>query len=66
MTRVIADENLKARLKDFSEHLEICDESGRVLGYFQPTASSTTAEIHDWAEGGVHRGGVGAWPGKTP
>ena len=49
MTRVIADEGLKARLKDFSESLEICDESGHVLGYFQPVMIHDR-EIYDWAK----------------
>lgn len=49
MTRVIADDGLKARLKDFSEPLEICDEAGRILGFFHP------GDVHDpevlaWAD----------------
>jgi hypothetical protein len=49
MTRVIADDGLKSRLKDFSESLEICDESGKVVGYFQPMTVSDR-EIYDWAK----------------
>jgi hypothetical protein len=51
MTRVIADEGLKARLKDFSESLEICDESGNLVGYFQPLPTPIhDREIYDWAK----------------
>ena len=49
MTRVIADEGLKAKLKDFSEYLEICDESGRIVGCFQPMPVHDR-EIYDWAK----------------
>ena len=51
MTRVIADEGLKARLKDFAESLEIVDDSGRVLGLFQPLPSPIhDREMYDWAK----------------
>ena len=36
MTRVIADEGLKAKLKDFTEGLEIYNESGKFVGFFRP------------------------------
>lgn len=49
MTRVIADDDLKSRLKDFSESLEICDESGLVLGFFYPMAVHDRA-VYDWAD----------------
>ena len=47
MTRIIADEGLKVRLKDFSESLEIRDEADG------PSASSSRGgprpSIYDWA-----------------
>jgi hypothetical protein len=51
MTRVIADEGLKARFKDFAESLEIYDESGKCVGYFQPApVPNHDREIYDWAK----------------
>jgi hypothetical protein len=39
MTRLIADIALSARLRTATEVLEICDEKGNILGYYQPTAT---------------------------
>lgn len=51
MTRLIADEQLKARLAGFAETVEICDESGQVVGHFQPVeAPVSEREIYDWAK----------------
>ena len=36
MTKVIVDAAMRARLHDLKELLEVCDESGRTLGYFHP------------------------------
>lgn len=36
MTKVTVDAAIRARLHDLSELLEVCDESGRTLGYFHP------------------------------
>ncbi|HPM85037.1 MAG TPA: hypothetical protein PLF81_30245 [Candidatus Anammoximicrobium sp.] len=36
MTRFVIDQATKARLRDLREPLEICSESGDVLGYFTP------------------------------
>jgi hypothetical protein len=36
MTKIIADEMLRSSLHNFSQALELCDESGRVLGRFFP------------------------------
>lgn len=35
MTRVIVDDELRAKLGNFSEVLEFCDPSGHVLGVYQ-------------------------------
>lgn len=39
MTRVTVDESLRSRLNTFTEHLELCDESGRTIGRFLPEAT---------------------------
>jgi hypothetical protein len=36
MTKVILDEALRNKLHNLSEALELCDESGRVLGHVYP------------------------------
>jgi hypothetical protein len=40
MTRITLDRATLALLHDLSEPLELCDESGRVLGMFMPAAGS--------------------------
>jgi hypothetical protein len=41
MTRVILDAAMRSQLlKGRSESLEICDESGRLIGYFTPVSDS--------------------------
>jgi hypothetical protein len=37
MTRITLDADLRGKLMDLNEPLELCDESGRVLGRFFPT-----------------------------
>ncbi len=36
MTRVTLDKAMRANLHNLAEMLEVCDESGQVLGYFAP------------------------------
>jgi hypothetical protein len=36
MTRLIVDEQLRKQLRNLTEPLELCDESGRVLGRVFP------------------------------
>ena len=36
MTRVVVDDVLRARLAGLMDQVELCDESGRVLGHFIP------------------------------
>jgi hypothetical protein len=36
MTRVVLDAALRSQLNNLDQPLEVCDESGRVLGYFHP------------------------------
>ena len=40
MTKVTLDAATLAKLKDLNELLEVCDESGRTLGYFHPVVPS--------------------------
>jgi hypothetical protein len=39
MTRVTVDPLTQARLRGLAQPAELCDESGRVLGYFTPLSS---------------------------
>lgn len=39
MTRLILDEALRAKLSGVVEYAELCDESGRMLGFFVPAAA---------------------------
>jgi len=50
MTRIVADLDLKTRLRDFSVALEICDESGRTVGFFHPGAVHDPS-VYEWAKG---------------
>lgn len=36
MTRIVVDELMRARLAGLSDQVELCDESGHVLGRFIP------------------------------
>jgi hypothetical protein len=36
MTRVVVDDVMRARLGGLTDQVELCDESGRVLGHFIP------------------------------
>jgi hypothetical protein len=36
MTRVTVDSDTSAKLSSFFVPVELCDDSGRTLGYFQP------------------------------
>ncbi len=36
MVRITVDDILRAKLHNFDSPVELCDESGRVLGYFTP------------------------------
>lgn len=44
MTRVTIDREMKDRLGGLGSAIEICDESGRVLGVFQPVEYSNPAD----------------------
>jgi hypothetical protein len=44
MNRVILDADLRSKLGDLSEPLELCDESGRVLGRLFPSVDLSAYE----------------------
>jgi hypothetical protein len=37
MTKIVVDAVLRSKLHNLTQALELCDESGRVLGRFSPT-----------------------------
>ena len=39
MKKVVLDAGLRGKLFNLTHSLELCDETGRVLGYFAPIAS---------------------------
>jgi len=39
MTKLVVDEVFGTRLKSLETAVEICDEAGRMIGYFQPVLS---------------------------
>jgi hypothetical protein len=39
MIKVVIDQATLAKLHDLREHIEVCDEAGITLGYFQPAPS---------------------------
>jgi len=40
MTRIVLDSSTLAKLRNFGELAEVCDEQGHVLGYVCPVAAS--------------------------
>jgi hypothetical protein len=44
MTRVIVDGTLRSKLHNFAQPLELCDESGRVLGRLIPALNLSEYE----------------------
>src|SRR4051794_5048301 len=42
MTRVVLDQATLAKLHSPGEQIEVCDESGRTVGYFMPVVSQST------------------------
>jgi len=52
MTRVVVDASLASRLLGLGQDLELCDESGNVLGHFSPT--TPTPEFREWLRGLDH------------
>ncbi len=44
MVRLTVDAETRAKLRDLSEQLELCDESGRLLGFFDPVDDPSVYE----------------------
>ena len=44
MVRLTIDTDTQTKLRDLKERLQLCDETGRVLGYFQPVVDSSLYE----------------------
>lgn len=44
MTRIVLTESLRNLLHNLSQPLELCDESGRVLGRVIPTSNASRSE----------------------
>lgn len=40
MTKLTVDRELKAKLANFEDLIELCDESGQVVGFFHPVAAN--------------------------
>jgi hypothetical protein len=43
MTKITVDPELRAKLHDFQELIEVRDENGQVVGFFHPAAASGEA-----------------------
>lgn len=48
MKRIIVDRSLRSKLDNLDSRLELCDESGEILGYFVP-ASEQQRLLYAWA-----------------
>ncbi len=45
MTRVVVDEVLRSRLHNLTQPLELCDESGRIVGRVFPAADVSDYDL---------------------
>jgi hypothetical protein len=50
MTRAVADAALPAKLRETIETVEVCDEFGQLLGYYQPAAHAKSPFTRDEIE----------------
>ena len=41
MTKVTVEAELRAKLNDFQDLVEICDDRGEIVGFFHPVASGS-------------------------
>lgn len=48
MIKITVDDALRARLADFEERIELCDEAGKTVGFFVPAAEAQRL-WYDWA-----------------
>ena len=49
MSKIILDDDLRKRLNGLTEPVELCDESGRVLGLITPY-DDFIRETYEWAK----------------
>lgn len=49
MTKIIADSDLRAKLNGLNQQMEVCDESGKTLGYFL-TVKDYERLMIEWAK----------------
>jgi hypothetical protein len=52
MNRVIVDTMIRSRLDNLDSVMELCDESGAILGYFVP-ASDQKRALYKWVQESV-------------
>jgi hypothetical protein len=49
MIKITVDDSLRTRLSDFEKRIELCDETGRTVGFFVP-ASEEQRLLYAWAK----------------
>ena len=49
MGKFVPDDDMRAKLGALSGVVEVCDPSGRTIGYFVPSDTYTRA-VYDWAK----------------
>jgi hypothetical protein len=49
MSRITLDETLRAKINDLGEEIEICDDEGRIIGYYVP-AECHRKMLYAWAK----------------
>ena len=47
MVKLTVDREIREKLGDLKQRVELCDDSGRVLGYFYPVADPSLYDEHD-------------------
>ena len=55
MGKFIPDDDMRAKLGELGGVVEVCDPTGRTLGYFVPSvpSDSYTRAVYDWAKAEV-------------
>ena len=44
MVKMTNDQDIGSKLRDLKERVQLCDEAGKVLGYFQPVVDKVDYE----------------------
>ena len=44
MVKLTVDQDMRTKLRELKERLQLCDETGKVLGYFQPVVDPSLYE----------------------